>query len=156
MCEFKGLVYLNIRIEKEIKTLKYLLNFDYKYRSQFNVEVLIRFLSCILKKEYSFLNELLKNFRKKYETLKNEVLLMEFYDCYSEFLGCSKLLASIYEEFKWFFEQKNIPKVDLMFVDHELDSEMEKSLFSLKKKMHSQFIKTKHSDCRYFSKKKEY
>ena len=147
-CEFKGLVYLIIRVEKEIKALKFLLNFDYKFRNLVDCEVLIRFLKCVLIKEYAFLDELLKSFRKKYETIKNDILLMEFYDCYSEFLGCSKLLKEIYQDFKWYFDQKKVPKIQLMFVNHEQDSEMEKTLFLLKKNSNSNFIDTKISEMR--------
>jgi hypothetical protein len=144
--EFKGLVYLNIRIEKEIKLLKFLLNFDYKFQKDVNLQVLIRFICSILQKEYNFLDELLTSFRKKYESIKNETLLMEFYDCYSEFLGNSKLLNKINMEFDWYFNNKQIPRVNLIYVDEERDSEMEKTLFFLKKKKQDNFINTKITD----------
>ena len=145
-CEFKGLVYLNMRIEKEIKLLKFLLNFDYKYQTDVNLQVLIRFVCLILKREYTFLDELLTNFKKKYELIKNETLLMEFYDCYSEFLGNSKLLNTLNFEYDWFFEDKKIPKINLIYVDEEQDSEMEKTVFYIRKKKKDNFINTKITD----------
>jgi hypothetical protein len=145
-CEFKGLVYLNMRIEKEIKFLKFLLNFDYKYQNDVNVQVLIRFVKNILRKEYAFMDELMTSFRKKYENIKNETLLMEFYDCYSEFLGNSKLLNKLYVDFDWFFKDKKMPRIQLIYIDEERDSEMEKTLFFLKKKKKDNFIPTKVSE----------
>jgi hypothetical protein len=145
-CEFKGLVYLNMRIEKEIKFLKFLLNFDYKYQNDVNVQVLIRFVKNILRKEYAFMDELMTSFRKKYENIKNETLLMEFYDCYSEFLGNSKLLNKLYVDFDWFFKEKKMPRIQLIYIDEERDSEMEKTLFFLKKKKKDNFIPTKVSE----------
>jgi hypothetical protein len=143
--EFKGLVYLNMRIEREIKMLKFVLNFEYKYGEEVDMELLVRFLTCVLKKEYLFMNELLVSFRKKYQTIKNETLLMEFYDCYTEFVGCSNLLENLYKDFDWYFDQKKIPKIQLIYVDHEISIELEKTLFSIKSKFKSNFVNTKNT-----------
>lgn len=148
-CEFKGLVYLNLRVEREINLLRFLVDFDYKFGADLDVEVLVRFLLCVLQKEFAFLDELLRTFRKKYQAVENETLLMEFHDCYSEFRGCSRLLESVYADFGWYFAQKKVPRIQPMYVDPEADSEMEKTLFGLKNRLKPDLVQTRHTCNRY-------
>lgn len=149
VCEFRGLVYLNSKIEKDVRFLRFLLRFDYKFGEHVDVHVLIRFLSCVLRKEYHFMCRLLTGFREGAAGVKNPTLLMEFYDCYSEFKAITRLLREVHSDFGDYFQSAHIAPVRLLQVDLAAESELEKTLFAIRESSRERLAETKTSDDRW-------
>lgn len=146
VCEFRGMVYLNSKIEKDVRLLRFLLNFQYKFGSEVDMHVTILFVTCVLRKEYQFMHQMLAGFRQNYASINNSTLLMEFYDCYSEFKAISRMLRKVYSDFEEYIQTTHVGRVPLMEVDTEQESDLEKTLFALRKSSRENFIGTRVSN----------
>lgn len=141
-CEFQGMVYMNRQIDYLCTFLASLIDFDLRYPEVFDTSTLALFVTKLITIYYNFFAGVLGEFKSKVEKIGNQTLTLEFYDCYTEFRGNTKLLSKLYGRSEYYFKNHNVSKIDLMGMDLEQEASLDKSFFELKKQSSRSILPT--------------
>lgn len=144
-CQFQGFVYLNYLLNKLFEIIKCLFYSHFEIEDCFDSKMLILYFSGVLNDIYQFMKEILRLFLKKNEKVSNEILLMQFYDCISEFLSFSKKYNSLFKDFKHILEKIKLKKMETIVIDDIRIENLEKKVYEMKKGFSKQNLSTKLS-----------